>query len=91
MDAQQNHDVITKLSNEIGHVWRELAELKEAVQGQTLELKTERKDHSQRLRLIELKQQVLDARWKAVGKAIAVIGSVVGIAGAIIGIAVTFF
>jgi len=91
MDNLQNHDAITKLGNEIGHVWRELAELKEAVQGQTVELKAERKDHSQRIRLLEVQQKLLDSRWRAVGKTIAIIGSLLGIIGAIIGIAVTFF
>ena len=87
----QNHDAVIELKNEMGHIWRELAELKDAVNEQTVELKAERKDHSQRIRLLEIQQKMLDSRWKAVGKTIAIIGSLLGIAGAIIGIAVAFF
>ena len=87
---QQNHDQITRMCNEMEHVWRELAELKEVIKAQTAEFERDRKDHSQRIQLLEKGQIRLDDRWKAVKQVLIVTGGLVGIVGGIIGIIVLF-
>ena len=72
------------------HVWRELAELKEVIKAQTAEFERDRKDHSQRIQLLEKGQIRLDDRWKAVKQVLIVTGGLVGIVGGIIGIIVLF-
>jgi len=90
MQDLQNHDQITRMCNEMEHVWRELAELKEVVKAQTTAFEKDRKDHSQRIQLLEKGQIKLDGRWKAIKQVLVVAGSLVGIIGGIIGIIILF-
>jgi len=61
---EEDHNQITTLQNEIRHVWRELADLKAAIQDQTKAINAERVDHEQRIRELEKHQAVLYQRWR---------------------------
>ena len=82
----ENHDQIIALCTEMAYIRQELQELKDAIREHTAHVDKERKDHSQRIRLVEQHQRVLDTRWKV----FAALGSIVSVAGGIVGIVLAF-